>query len=92
MSKKWRDTDTLHYMLVGDANHAQELARWLVDYKDNLAGLVFEDEGNVSEPVSGFQFSDRRVTLGKHHQTSEQMGPITVNLRDSMAYITSEAD
>ena len=60
-----------------------------MDYKSRLCG---EDE----EVPSGdtlelpFVFPHEEVTLGKHHTMMH--GDVKVNLQDSMAYITAEAD
>lgn len=77
MVKKWRSSSTLHYILAGDAEHAKAFATWLVEYKEGIDAVVEDDRPEY-------------ITLGKHHQTREGE-PITVNLRSSMEYITSEA-
>jgi len=95
MGAKWRNSDTLHYMLVGDGEHAQQLAQWLVDYKERRDAHAEAELGLLEEELldpAPFEFRDIDVTLGKHHQMSEEQGPVVVNLRESMEYITSEAD
>ena len=88
MVKKWRSSSTLHYMLAGDPEHAKAFATWLVEYKES-GDAVLEEEDTVDGAV--YMFPSRNVTLGKHHQTQDGQ-PVTVNLRSSMDYITSEAN
>ena len=89
MGKKWRSSKILHYILAGDPHHAREFARWLVDYKEGVSG---ETDGAVEDLPFMFTSQDDPLPLGMHHQTNPSDNtPITVDLRASMEYITSEA-
>ena len=81
VANQWRSSETLHYILGGDKHHAHAFARWLVDYSGRTMG------GDIADSYS---FPDRQVTLARHHKMTH--GNITVNLRDSMDYLTSEAN
>ena len=85
MGSKWCSNVTLHYILGGDPEHAQQFALWLVDYK----GRIFDEAEGTSESPP-FAFPNEEVTLGKHHTMMH--GDIKVNLQASMEYITSEAE
>ena len=89
MGTKWCASETLHYILVGNPCHARQFVLWIVDYK---ARLCSEDEEipNGDTLELPFVFPHEGVTLGKHHTTMH--GDVKVNLQDSMAYITAEAD
>lgn len=94
MVSKWRSSDILHYMLAGDAEHATEFARWIVDYKETVDAQPSPedaDEDTIFE-IPPYMFQDKTVTLGKHHQMNANEPPIQVNLRTSMDYLTQEAD
>lgn len=92
MVSKWRSSDILHYMLAGDAEHATEFARWIVDYKQKADAQSLEDTDEDIFEIAPYQFQDETVTLGNHHQMNANEPLIQVNMRTSMEYLTQEAD
>ena len=88
MVQKWLSEPLVVYALAGEAHHARCLANWLVDYKEHIRD---QDENDEDAAAFVYAFPNKEVTLGDHHQISNEE-PIVVNLRDSMAYITSELD
>ena len=84
MIRKWLSDSLIVLVFGGDPHHAQCLTEWLVHYEEHVRHSE-EDE------FFPYEFPNKEVTLGHHHQMSEDE-PIKVNLRDSMAYITSEID
>ena len=89
MGTTWRASETLHYILGGDPYHARQFILWIADYKARLCGEDIEvSSGDTLELP--FVFPHQEVTLEKHHTMMH--GDVKVNLQDSMAYITAEAD
>ena len=91
MVAKWTSTEIVHYLLGGDPHHTKEFARWLVHHHfSKESSADDEDEMMVVE----FAFEDKRITLGHHH--SRYRGDVALdvelNLRDSMNFITKNAD
>ena len=89
MGTTWRASETLHYILGGDPYHARQFILWIVDYKARLCGEDVEvSSGDTLELP--FVFPYQEVTLGKHHTMMHE--DVKINLQDSMAYISAEAD
>lgn len=86
MVAKWLGSTTHHYILGGDKYHAREWARWMINYRENVRGADEENEGLDD----AFTFTNVEVELGDHHKMTH--GCVKVNLRESMEWITSEAD
>ncbi|KAL7526499.1 hypothetical protein ACHAXR_005591 [Thalassiosira sp. AJA248-18] len=89
IASKWLDSSNLHYITGGDKHHARAFCKWIVEYKETLPEDAVEDDGGMQIEVG--YFSNEDITLGSHHTMSREE-PIIVNLRESMEYITSEAD
>ena len=84
---RWQRGGTFLYILGGEKNHAHAAACWIADYegsRDNSA----ENPEVVQQP---YVFEKRDVTMGGHH-TMSQKEHITVDLQESMSYLTSEVD
>ena len=96
MGSKYLSSNILHYTLGGDRYHAREFAQWLVDYKDSTSlsdtqtqDVEDEDDG-LNFELEACTFRDITITLDSHHTMTH--GPVKMNLRKSMQYITAEAD
>ena len=81
MVSKWCSSATMHYMLGGDKHHARELAKWLVSAKEDMGR---KEETHIG---SDYRFADKEIALKEHHLKGES-DSLTVNLRESMEYIT----
>ncbi|KAL7530309.1 hypothetical protein ACHAXR_007396 [Thalassiosira sp. AJA248-18] len=88
MVQKWLSEPLAVYALAGEAHHARCFANWLVVYKEHISD---QDENDEDATAFEYSFPNKEVSLGDHHKMSNEE-PIVVNLRDSMAYITSELD
>ena len=94
MGSKYLSSKILHYTLGGDKYHAREFAQWLVDFEDSTSPSDtqnVEDEGDgLNFELEACTFRDIKITLDSHHTMTH--GPVKMNLRKSMQYITAEAD
>ena len=93
MARKWLSSDILHYMIGGEKYHAREFAKWIVQYResrDSDSSEVEEEDDDLSLDIEACRFEDIDITLDDHHKMTH--GAVTINLRKSMEYITSEAD
>ena len=66
------------------------MAQWLHDYKENVQGVDLSDEDDDEGLVNHYTFPSKVIQLASHHTMTH--GPISVNIKDCMEWLTSEID
>ena len=83
--RPWKDEMRLYCILGGDKTLAKEFAKMLCWY-DGI-----ESPPDPESLADSYQlFPSGNVTLGDHHTMSAEKGPVELNIKDSMEYLTGD--
>jgi hypothetical protein len=93
ISQRWRNDKLIVYLLAGDLELAKQMARTLVHWDGDAGAVHVDAEG---QPINNDeQFTDypnKEIELGPHHTISGRCGPVRINVRDAMIWLTELAD
>ncbi len=91
--KSWvSDGMKLHFMIGGQPELAQPLAKWLVDYKQvrDLDDRTEAEED--ADNIFGYSFPNQDIKLDRIHTMSPERGDITINIKECMEFLTANVD
>jgi hypothetical protein len=90
--ERWRSEKLVWYALGGDENVAKEMAKWLVDYKNNGGGVEMNAAGEEVNTTSTYDgFTPGEIDLCKQHNTPTSE-VVKVKLDKCMEYLTMGQD
>jgi hypothetical protein len=93
ISQRWRNDKLIVYLLAGDPELAKQMARTLAHWDGDAGAVHIDAEG---QPINNDeQFTDypnKVIELGPHHTISGRCGPVRINVRDAMIWLTELAD
>ncbi len=91
---RWRNNKLIMYLIGGQPELAQQLARTLRHYDSLDGGISINDEGEeVNTVIERYSdYPDINITLNNHHTVALDRGPVKVNIKSTMTFLTEKAD
>jgi hypothetical protein len=93
ITERWRNNKLIVYLLSGEPELAKQLALTLVYWDGDAVGNSVDEKGEpINNDTQYADYADKQITLGAHHTTSDKCGPVRLNVKSVMLWLTERAD